>query len=457
MARTRATAVSAIVLALGLTGAGATPFIVQSASASVAFDPIVEPCDPDVTLCGDITPETTITVTTTLGSPSPTGPEEAPETTVTKTVTATPTKTSKSPTPTKTTSAPSPTPTQSTPAQNPQPLPTQSAEVPPVIPTTPTPEQSVEMPAIAPTDTPSSTLPSQTEAASTEEVPLELRRAAPEFDQTDLTRKLSIPALVLVLLALFAVLIFEGRLRRMAHAAAVRKAGPPPMTGPAMGPEMHPTGGYPAGPGYAATSGGFPAPAPAYPGGTAYAPIISFVPVQTYPSGPPQYGYQDPNHPYPPQGYMQEPPPAEPEPVVLHPDEFDSYSEPPRSRERDMFEPLVPPAPVPTDIPPGGADPYDGGVEQPLGPASAAEAGDAVPWDQEQPGSLFQPARGNEPAPGHEPGPGYEPPPYLPPDEDVTAVQPLPPPASQPEPEQRQEPTKELPDSTRKRFGRRKK
>ncbi|AQZ68793.1 Mucin-2 precursor (Intestinal mucin-2) [[Actinomadura] parvosata subsp. kistnae] len=485
MARTRATAVSAIVLALGLTAVGATPFIVQSASASVLLDP-VEPCDPDVTLCGDVTPETTITVTVTDGSPTPTTPDEAPETTVTKTVTASPpkaSKTPKAPKPSKTTSAPAPTPTltQTPPPQNPQPLPTQSVEVPPVTSTTPTPEQSVEMPAIAPSDTPTAnTLPSETQVASSEEVPLELRRAAPEFDQTELTRKLSIPALVLVLLALFAVLIFEGRLRRMAHAAAVRKAGPQamttPMTSPMPGPDPYAAGGgYPAGPGYAATAGGFPAPAPSYPGGTAYAPIISFVPVQTYPSGPPQYGYQEP-HPYPPQGYTQEPPPAEPEPVVLHPDEFDSYSEPPKPRERDLFEPLVPPAPVPQDIPPGGAAPFDGGVDQPLGPASAAEAGDSEPWGQERPGSLFQPARDRTPGDTYEPpagdgyepppyrpsddreppsgralGDDYEPPPYLAPDADVTAVQPLPPPPAP------QEPTKEMPDETRRRFGRRKK
>jgi hypothetical protein len=68
-----------------------------------------------------------------------------------------------------------------------------------------------------------------------------------------------------------------------------------------------------------------------------------------------------------------------------------------------------------------------------------------VPWEQEQPGSLFQPAR------------DYEPPPYLPPDEDVTAVQPLPQPPAAAGSEQRQEPTKELPDATRKRFGRKKK
>ncbi|TMR08155.1 hypothetical protein [Nonomuraea zeae] len=96
---------SAIVLALGLTGAGATPFIVQSASASVsAYDP-VEPCD--IGEACDTSPETTVTVTTTLGTPTP---EEEPETTITKTVTATPTKASKSPTPTKTTTPPATTP-----------------------------------------------------------------------------------------------------------------------------------------------------------------------------------------------------------------------------------------------------------------------------------------------------------------------------------------------------------
>ncbi|WP_043631497.1 hypothetical protein [Nonomuraea candida] len=477
---------SAIVLALGLTGVGAAPFITQSASASAArLDPVVEPCDADVSLCTDITPETTITVTTTLGSPSPTGPEEAPETTVTKTVTATPTKTSKPPSPTPTkTSTPPPVP-ETTPTQNPQPLPTQSVEVPPVTSTTPTPEQSVEMPTIAPTEAATTPQPSETQVASTEEV-LELRKAAPEFDQTELTRKLSIPALVLVLLALFAVLIFEGRLRRMAHAAAVRRAGPQhagPLgaqpTAP-MGPrpDLPPHGGgYPAGPGYAAS--GFPAP-PTYPGGTAYAPIISFVPVQTYPSGPPQYGYQDPNHPYPPQGYMQEPGvhgEAPPEPVVLHPDEFDSYSEPPRpagepARERDLFEPLVPPSPPPADIPPGGAEPYDGGLDQPLGPASAAEPGDSEPWEQGEPGSLFRPAVPRDPNAPRD----YEPPPYLPADGDVTAVQPLPPQpapqeasqeasqkasqeasqeARQPEDGPR-EPTKEMPDPKRRRFGRKK-
>lgn len=453
MARTRATAVSAIILALGLAGAGATPFIVQSASASVQFDP-VEPCDPEVLACDVNDPETTVTITTTVeATPDPEEPDGTPETTVTKTVTATPPKPSKSPTPTKTTSAPV-VPPPST-EDNPQPLPTQSAEVPPVTSTSPTAEESVEMPAIAPSDTPTpEASPSQTQAASSEEVPLELRRAAPEFDQTDLTRKLSIPALVLVLLALFAVLIFEGRLRRMAHAAAVRKAGPAPMGGPET---HHPAAGYPAGPGYA-TAGGFPA--PQYPGGTAYAPIISFVPVQTYPSAPPQYGYPEPAHPYPPQGYAEEPPPTEPEPVVLSPDEFDSFSEPPKPRDRDPFEPVLQPEPVPADIPPGGSGPYDDGADRPLGPASppslasAAEAGDQDPWKPEQPGSLFKPAKDYEPAGDYDPEREYEPAPYLPMDEDVTAVQPLPEPH---EPQEQPEPTKELPDATRRRFGRKKK
>ncbi|WP_103960382.1 hypothetical protein [Nonomuraea solani] len=430
---------SAIVLALGLTGAGATPFIVQSASASsvAAYDP-VEGCDVDVETCEETTPETT--VTTTITAPTP---EEEPETTITKTVTATPTKTTKSPTPKKSTTPPPASTPASTP-DNPQPLPTQSVEVPPATSSTPTTEPSVEMPAIAPSESlPATTsAPSESQvASSSEEVPLELRAGTPEFDQRTLTQRLSIPALVLVLLALFAVLIFEGRLRRMAHAAAVRKAGPHAGAGQPNAAPMG--GGYPAGPGYA--TAGFPA--PGYPGGTAYAPIISFVPVQTYPSGPPQYA--DPNHPYPPQAYVQEPPTAQappPEPVVLHPDDFDSYNhEPPVSRERDMFEPLVPAEPPPSDIPPGGATPYEDGVhDQQLGAASAAEPGDSEPW-QQQPGSLFEPAS----KPSHD-QPSYDPPPYVPADEDVTAVTPL------PEPQPPQEPTKEMPDPKRRRFGRKK-
>ncbi|MBF8193962.1 hypothetical protein ITP53_51470 [Nonomuraea sp. K274] len=443
MARRRATAVSAVVLALGLTSAGVTPFIVQSASASVgAYDPI-EGCEAGQT-CEETTPQTTVTITTTLGTtPTPEPEEEQPETTITKTVTASPTKKSSTPKPTKTVTKAPETSAAATPTQNIQPLPTQSVEVPPSTPPT-SQEPDISLPAVA-SETPPPATPTQTQQASSEEVPLELRNAAPEFDQQELTQKLSIPALVLVLLALFAVLIFEGRLRRMAHAAAVRKAGPQMGGRPDMPP---PGGGYPAGPGYAAA--GFAA--PAYPGGTAYAPIISFVPVQTYPSGQTQYGavYQDPGQAYPHQGYAPEPAP-QPEPVVLHPDEFDSYSEPPEpreeARERDPFEPVIPPAAPPSDIPPGGASPYDGGVEQPLGPASAAETGDSEPWQQRP--SLFDPPprQGHEPmsAEGHEPTPpqGYEPPPYLPADEDVTAVQ--------------QQVTEEQPEPAKEKRGRRRK
>nr|BFE83495.1 hypothetical protein GCM10020093_060960 [Planobispora longispora] len=100
-------------------------------------------------------------------------------------------------------------------------------------------------------------------------MPYEIRNADSEYDATTLSRQLGIPALILVLLVLFAVLIFEGRLRRMAHAAAVRRAGPRPA-----GAE-----GYPAGPGYASMPGLHAV----YQGGTAYAPIISFVPMQMYP------------------------------------------------------------------------------------------------------------------------------------------------------------------------------
>ncbi|WP_433434361.1 hypothetical protein [Nonomuraea sp. CA-141351] len=436
MARTRATAVSAIVLALGLTGAGVTPFIMQSASASVSAYQPVDPCDAGE-LC-DTTPETTVTVTETAGSPEP----EQPETTITKTVTSTPTKASKTPTPKKTTQAPATT-AQSTPTQNLQPLPTQSVEVPETSAAPTTPEASVDMPSIAPVETTatSTPTPSDTQPASSEAVPLELRNAAPEFDQKSLAQKLSIPALVLVLLALFAVLIFEGRLRRMAHAAAVRKAGPQ-AGGPDMPPGA-PGAGYPAGPGYYATAG---FPAPGYPGGTAYAPIISFVPVQTYPAGHVPV-YEEPS--YPPQAYTQE---AAAEPVVLHPDEFDSYNhEPPKPKEfRDPFEPVVPPAP-PADIPAGGAGLYeDAGQERPLGPASAAESGDSEPWQGQ---SLFEPPASRQQE--------YEPPPYLAPDADVTAIQPLPQAQQEQAPEDqvqegRPEPTKEMPDPKRRRWGRKK-
>ncbi|HUR06102.1 MAG TPA: hypothetical protein VM347_26380 [Nonomuraea sp.] len=438
MARTRATAVSALILALGLTGAGVAPFVIQSASASaVAYDPAVDPCDAGE-VC-DITPETTVTVTTTMDTPAP-----DPETTITKTVTA-PTKTttktatakqSKKPTPSSTPSTPKTTPSQM------QPLPTQSAEVPAVSPSA-TPEDTepaVILPSVATTPTPATT-PTLTSAESPtdESIPLELRNAAPEYDQQTVARQLSIPALILVLLALFAVLIFEGRLRRMAHAAAVRKAGPqsgpgqPGFPGAPGGPGPS---GYPAGPGYATAA----FPAPGYPGGTAYAPIISFVPVQTYPGGQVQYGavYQDPNM-YGQPGYGPEQPPTAPgEPVVLHPDEFDSFSHEPAKPEFDAFsrpveepyrapfEALVPAEQPPADIPPGGSGPYEDAPERPLGVASAAETGDAEPWEAFGPPAATAAATTAEAAPPAA-ATADAPPVEAPAADDVTAIQPLPP------------------------------
>ncbi|MFI9557025.1 hypothetical protein [Nonomuraea endophytica] len=360
MARTRATAVSALILAVGLTGAAVSPFVIQAASASTyVFDPPpVEGCE-----AGEVCdPEVTITQTVTE-SPEP----EQPETTITKTVTKSPTpKPTKTPKP-KTT----PTPKTSSPAIQPQPIapssnvPTPSSEPPPS-------EAPVQLPTVAGSQPPTTapTTPPASDEPTEESQQLELRNAAPEFDQRTLTQKLSIPALVLVLLTLFAVLIFEGRLRRMAHAAAVRKAGPAPD------PQ-----GYPAGPAYTAYPGAHPSGPhppqgyPGYPGGTAYAPIISFVPVQTYPTNQPVY--QDPG-PYA-QTYPQQPPTPEPpaEPMVLHPDEFDSYShEPEEDKVRGAFEPLVPPETPPADIPSGGSGPYDATREMPLAPGSAAEPGD---------------------------------------------------------------------------------
>jgi hypothetical protein len=400
--------VSAVLLSLALTGVGASVFVGQSATASAtAYDP-VEPCEAGQ----ECPPETTVTVTTTL--PTPSSEQEAPETTITKTVTSTP-KTKSTPTPkaTKTTKAPEPTPVVQSSAPQPQPLPTQSAEVPSVSPTT---EQSdVVLPPVTGTETPATPPPTEGQSAETDEIPLEMRNAAPEFDQRSLTQQLSIPALILVLLVLFAVLIFEGRLRRMAHAAAIRKAGP-------LAGHPDPHTGYPAGPGYATAA----MPAPGYPGGTAYAPIISFVPVQTYPGGQVQYGavYQDPNA-YTQPGYVPEQPPAQPEPVVLQPDQFDSYShqpapghqpapEPEREVYRSPFEPVIPPEAPPADIPPGGAKPYEDSPDRPLPSASAAEPGDSEPWG------------GGLPLPGHGPAPtGMS---------DATVIQPLP--AQPPAPEE---------------------
>ncbi|WP_192777948.1 hypothetical protein [Nonomuraea africana] len=299
---------SALLLSLGISGGvvlAAVPLIGQVASASVvARDPdagdVVPPCDAGES-CEPTEVVTTVTITTTLPTPTPT--QTDPVTTVTTTVTPSATKISKAPEPQKTTQAPtSPPVTQEQPVQPPPVVPTSGSVAPP---TTAEPEPTFSFPSVqesAPT-----TLDTGTPTtAPTDSEQLVVRNAAPEYNQADLSRKLGIPALVLVLLALFAVLIFEGRLRRLAHAAAVRRAGP-------QGPGRHrgePTPepyGYPAGPGYA---GAVPA----------YAPIISFVPVQTYPGGPAQYApvYQQP-YPQDPAMYGQQVPTAEYPGYAQHP------------------------------------------------------------------------------------------------------------------------------------------
>ncbi|MEU4699575.1 hypothetical protein [Nonomuraea dietziae] len=277
---------SALLLSLGISGGvvlAAVPLIGQVASASVvARDPdpgdVVPPCDAGET-CEPTEVVTTVTITTTLPTPTPTPTD--PVTTVTTTVTPTQAKkTSKAPEPEKTTPAPTTPPvTQEQPVQPPPVAPTASS-VPP--PTTAELEPTFSFPAAQDPSTaqdPGTGTPS-TEPTDSEQ--LVVRNAAPEYNQVDLSRKLGIPALVLVLLALFAVLIFEGRLRRLAHAAAVRRAGPQ-APGRHRGDGAPEPYGYPAGPGFA---GAVPA----------YAPIISFVPVQTYPGGPAQYApvYQQP-------------------------------------------------------------------------------------------------------------------------------------------------------------------
>ncbi|GHE29412.1 hypothetical protein GCM10017673_34960 [Streptosporangium violaceochromogenes] len=236
-------------------------------------------------------------------------------------------------------------------------------------------------------------------------VPYEIRNANSDVNAPELSRQLGIPALILVLVVLFAVLIFEGRLRRLAHASAVRRAGPRPAE----------PMGYPAGPAYAPAPGLPPA---VYQGGTAYAPIISFVPMQMY--GPASAEGYAPEH-YP-EFYDQ--PLAMPEPDPDPPGGADH----PRGRAQPDYERTVQEqAPRPPGIPhsPGG----DRGE-------------DTFPGQPGRPGSLFQPATppsggprprgaGEFPAPfsressatggdGQAPGAGNSP------DDTGTAVYPLP-------------------------------
>ncbi|GAA2890301.1 hypothetical protein GCM10010517_54610 [Streptosporangium fragile] len=238
----------------------------------------VDPAGP----CPTEEPTPVVTVTQTVDPTATAVPQE----TVTTTVTVPP----KTQTPTTTTTAPAPPPQETS-------APPQETAAPPVVPSAaPTATQSEEPDVQFPSADTSQPIPSAEPSPNVIPTPqnnsstsaLELRNAGSEFDGATLSRQLGIPALILVLLVLFAVLIFEGRLRRLAHAAAVRRAGPRP--GGYRADPMDP-GGYPAVPGYGPGFG--------YQTGTAYAPIISLVPMQmyapVYPEGYPPEQFQ---HPY---------------------------------------------------------------------------------------------------------------------------------------------------------------
>ncbi|NAS27278.1 hypothetical protein GT755_37120 [Herbidospora sp. NEAU-GS84] len=281
---------------------GSLGVAVMVAAGASAANP-VDPCDVNQS-CDTVT--TTITMT-----PSPT-PSEA-VVTVTQTVTPTPTKKPTTP------------PAQQTqdPPQEQQPIPTVTQEQPVAPPTNdvaPPPAETVPSdPAesepgvtLAPADPPTGAQPTQGGGMNQpvpETAQVEIRNATPYFDEVTLSRKLAVPAAVLVLLALLAWLIFEGRLRRLAHAAAVRKAGPqlPPNVA------MMPYPGYPMQP-YG--------PQP-YPYGQPYPPqqppqqVVNYVPVPypmpfPTPAAPPQ----DYTQPY---VYQQQPPTPPPAPAPPSP------------------------------------------------------------------------------------------------------------------------------------------
>ncbi|MFD0890213.1 hypothetical protein ACFQ08_37190, partial [Streptosporangium algeriense] len=182
----------------------------------------IDPAGP----CEEPTPIVTVTVTS---DPDPLPPSPTPQKTVTTTVTVTPTSKPKKPKKTtapQTTDAPLPppaaveTPTSApvVPDPTPAPDPTPSDQA-PVFPTT---EETQPSPTPVPSATPEPTESTTFEDNGPASVPYEIRNAGSDFDAAGLSQRLGIPALVLALLVLFAVLIFEGRLRRLAHASAVR-------------------------------------------------------------------------------------------------------------------------------------------------------------------------------------------------------------------------------------------
>jgi len=224
--------------------------------ADAADNEPIEPCAPGQP-CDAVTVTVTQTITPTVG---PTSPE--PEPVVTRTVTITPSPTAV-PLPTATVTLPAlPTPEERT----------QAITTPSVEPSVEVPQPSVSLPtATEPSPTPSPVVSFAEPNPQTAAV--EIRDAPPEYDKVTLSHRLAIPAAILALLALFAWFVLEGRLRRMAHAAAGRHA-------------------VPARPDAAA----------GHPAGQMYSPVIGYVPVQPYPIVYPVAQWYGP---MPPQGYPQ--------------------------------------------------------------------------------------------------------------------------------------------------------
>ncbi|MBP2707102.1 hypothetical protein JOL79_25275 [Microbispora sp. RL4-1S] len=265
--------------------------VVVSPIIGANADP-VDPCDP--ALGQDCDPVVTVTVTQT---PTPTS-----DPVVTKTVTVTPTPSrtasphaSASKTPSKAVENP-PADTSGTNGANntnnqpTQTLPTTQATVPNVDlspgGTTPDADGGVSLAPVDPTPAPAGPSPTPSfEEPDPGSAPIEIRSAA-EFDKAGLSQKLAIPAALFVGIALLAWFILEGRLRRMAHAAAVGRAGP--RSAPAA------PGAVPGAPGTPeAVPAGYPAPG--------YGHMVGLMPVQPYAVGyPPQpYGYPAAPYGYP--------------------------------------------------------------------------------------------------------------------------------------------------------------
>ncbi|MDH2428875.1 hypothetical protein [Sphaerisporangium sp. TRM90804] len=351
--RVRVTAVSAVLASLGLTGAvllATAPMTAPRANAAqvAAADPTdqVEPTDPYITESGDpgadpeLEPEPTVTITVT----------QSPDPVVTTTRTITPkatrkvTKTPKA-SPTKTAPVVPPAPVEPPPTVPSAPvIPSSDPVVPPTTPTESVPVPEVSLAQVSPPAQDTATAPSTSfEEPTPDSVPIEIRNASPEYDQLTLSRKLAIPGVLLAVLVMLGVFIFEGRIRRMAHAAAVRRAGPR-GAGRHRGADL--AGGYPM-PGY-----------PIYHDGTAYAPIISFVPVQGFPNAPGQEGYQ---------------------PVYGDPTGFDAYGRP----EQGFGAPgaVGPAEPWPRREPQGGSGaPGDATAVIPAAGSASPKAGPGEPF-----------------------------------------------------------------------------